>query len=176
MRIFTPGLPLGRGPSFLYSWERRGPGSQNCVPHWRGDWGPGEKIEGAGSPVFPREQGGLNLWRLRGSSSETRGIERKGVLPRAPWGRAADRGFLDTPATGPTSGQTQGPPLPSRTFPRHVSPLLTSSVFRARAVTREGAGPREREGSCGSGGAGRESRLWHVTRPRTCVLGCPRLT
>lgn len=72
-------------------------------------------------------------------------------------GRAAGRGFLDTPATGPTYRQNQGPPPPSRTLPRHVSPLLTSSVLRARAVTREGAGPGEREGARGGGRGGEEA-------------------
>lgn len=120
--------------------------------------------------MFPREQRGLDPWRLKGSSWETPGSKRKGVLHLAPWGsqgRTAGWGFLDTPAPGPTSGQDQGPPLPSRTFPRHVSPFLPPPCFvlRARAVTREGAGLGKQEGARGGRGAGRESRRQHVTRP-----------
>lgn len=68
---------------------------------------------------------------------------------------------------GPTSRQTQGPPLPGRMLPLHVSPLLTSSMFRARAVLREGAEPGEHEAALGGGGGGGggKSRRRHVTRP-----------
>lgn len=47
-------------------------------------------------------------------------------------------GRLGTPVPDPTSRQTQ-----CCTFPRHVSP---PSLLRARALTREEAGP----GTCGS--------------------------
>lgn len=97
------------------------------------------------------------------------------MLPLASWGLqglAAGRGFLDTPATGPTSGQNQGPPPPSRTLPRHVSPLLTSSVLRARAVTREGAELGEREGAPAAGGVRRKQ----APARDSALNRCPQLT
>lgn len=65
-------------------------------------------------------------------------------------------GRLGTPVPDPTSRQNQ-----CCTFPRHVSP---PSLLRARALTREEAGARERAGAWWGGGE-RGSCRPHVTRP-----------
>lgn len=106
--------------------------------------------------MFPREQGALYPWRLRGLSGETPGSKRKGVLPRAPrglQGRTAGGGFLDTSAPSPTSGQNQSPPLPSRTFPRHVSPFLPPGCFAHARSRGRGRGLCNVRAPVAAGGA-----------------------
>lgn len=93
--------------------------------------------------MFPREQEGLYLWRLRfdlrpQGEGKVCALGHLGVST----GGLQVGEFLDTPAPGAALGQKQGPSLPGRTFPRHVSPPLPPPCFslRARAVTRRGRG------------------------------------
>lgn len=98
------------------------------------------------------------------------------MLPLASWGlqglAAGRSGNPGHTCHGSNLRAEPGPSPASRTLPRHVSPLLTSSLLRARAVTREGAGLGEREGAPAAGGVRRKQ----APARDSALNRCPRLT
>lgn len=129
-----------------------------CIPVAR------EKVKGTVSQRVPQRAGGPVSLEVERFELRPQGAEGKvcslGHLGVSTGGLQVGE-FLDTPAPGAALGQKQGPSLPRRTFPRHVSPPLPPPCFslRARAVTRGGAGPGELEGAGGGrgGGAGKQA-------------------
>lgn len=135
-----------------------------CTRRRRGAEGPGRRARGGFSlaPQRAAGTGSSEAEKPEGARGKGRSLWPPGV-PRV-W-QPVGGCWAHLPRAPPRGrARAARPPAPSRTLPRHVSPPLTSSVRRARAVTREGAGLGEREGAPAAGGCG-GSRRPHVTRP-----------